>query len=116
MDRTVFAIQLASEMEADFKATVDAFQDAFEDFTKSRSELGLKRIEVWVQSTELGPLVIFVVEGEDLATYYTHIRTASGVDEWMRQSLERWALSQRDVEAGYRFPQSEPTFVWSVDS
>ena len=115
MDRIAFAYQLAPEHEVEFRATNEAFGDAFEDFAASRRELGLTRMEVWVQENPRGPIIIFVLEGQ-LESYFAHIRTASGVDEWMRQNIENWALSPGEAEAAYRYPQSEPVFVWSEDS
>ena len=114
MDRIAFGVQLASEHEAEFLATNEAFQDAFDDFAASRKELGLTRMEVWVQRAANGPLVIFVLEGE-LDSYFAYVRTASGVDEWMRQNIEQWALAKEDADAAYRYPQSEPAFVWALD-
>lgn len=114
MDRIAFAFQVAPEHEAEFRATNDAFQDAFDDFAASRRELGLSRMEVWVQPNPRGSIIIFVLEGR-LESYFTHVRTASGVDEWMRQNIESWELSPGEAEAAYRYPQSEPAFVWSLD-
>ena len=112
MDRIAFAVQLAADHDAEFRSTNEAFGDAFDDFVQSRRELGLTRMEVWVQPGAQGPLVIFVLEG-NLEQYFAHVRTASGVDEWMRQNMQRWALSKEDAEAVYRYPQSEPAFVWA---
>ena len=115
MGRVAFAVQVAPEHEAALQATNDAFKDAFDDFAASRKELGLTRMEVWVQSTSRGPLVIFVLEGE-LAEYFAHIRTASGVDEWMRQNIREWVLSAEDAEAAYQYPQSQAVFAWSLEA
>lgn len=114
MDRIAFAFQVAPDQEADFVATNEVFADAFNDFAASRQELGLTRMEVWVQPTARGPLVIFVLEGQ-LEEYFAHIRTTSGVDEWMREKIKGWAVSPEEADAAYRYPQSVPAWVWSLE-
>ena len=113
MEKVAFAVQVGPEHADDLRATSDAFKDAFDDFAASRKELGLTQMEVWLQSTTRGPLLVFVLEGK-LADYFAYIRTASGVDEWMRQNILDWSPSQEDAEAAYRYPQSEALFEWKL--
>ena len=113
MERVAFAVQVAPEHADELRATSEAFKDAFDDFAASRKELGLTQMEVWIQSTSRGPLLIFVLEGA-LADYFAHIRTASGVDEWMRQNIQEWSPSSEDAEAAYSYPQSESLFSWAL--
>ena len=113
MERVAFAVQVAPDHEDELRATSEAFKDAFDDFAASRRELGLTQMEVWVQSTSQGPLLIFVLEGA-LADYFAYISTASGIDEWMRQNIQAWSPSLEDAEAAYRYPQSESLFSWAL--
>ena len=114
MGRVAFAVQVTPDHEAELRSTADAFRDVFDEFAASRKELGLTRMEVWMQSTSRGPLLIFVLEGE-LAEYFAHISTASGVDEWMRQNIKEWSVSPEDAEAAYQYPQSQEMFAWSLE-
>ena len=111
MDRIAFAFQVAPEHEADFLATSEAFQDVFDDFAASRRDLGLTRMEVYAHPSTQGRMVVFVLEGQ-LESYFAHIRSASGVDEWMREKIIEWVGSESEVQRLYQCPQSEQLFAW----
>lgn len=113
MEKIAWAIRIAPDQEDDFRATVAAFREAFDDFAATRPELGLAAVDAWAQRDPAGTFLIVWAEG-DLATYFRQIGSSSGVDAWMKEKLEQW--SGGSVDHLYRYPQSEHLFSWASET
>lgn len=111
MDRMVYGFHVVPELVDDVRETAEIVRAAIADFARSRSELGLTELDVWLQSTPQGPLVIVGLGGE-LDGYFSRIRSDKGLDEWFREKIAQWVGSETEMERLYRYPQSKHLFTW----
>lgn len=115
MDRMVYGFHVSPDMVDDVRDTAEAVRAAIADFARSRSELGLTELDVWLQPTPEGPLVL-VGLGGDLNGYFGRIRSETGLDGWFREKIAQWIGSETEVERLYRYPQSEELFSWRSEA
>ena len=111
MARMVYGFHVSPEHVDDIRKTAEDVRAALADFTRSRADLGLTELDVWLQSTPEGPLVIVGLAG-DLDDYFGRIRLETGLDAWFREKISQWVGSEAEVETLYQYPQSEELFVW----
>lgn len=114
MERMAYAFHVLPDQVDDVRAAGRDIRFAAEDFGRSRKELGLSAISVWLQSSPQGPLVVLLVEG-DLERYFASARNEPGIDGWLREKILQWTGSAAEKAAVYAFPQSEQLFRWSID-
>jgi len=100
MKRIAWAFPIAAAREDDVRETAEEFRNAaFEDYARSRRDLGLERLDIWLQHTEGGPVVILLVEG-DLERYFAEVKRATGVDGWFGDKLREWGASSGRMSPG----------------
>jgi hypothetical protein len=115
MSRQAFAIPIAADQVDDVRRTAADLRDgAFEEYGRSRSEVGFTSVQIWLQETSRGHVIVIYADG-DVESAFPRIASDSGFDAWARQKLLQWAETPEDVERAYSFPQSEELLVWSLD-
>jgi hypothetical protein len=115
MSRLAFAIPIAADQVDDVRRTASDLRDsAFEEYGRSRNEVGFTSVEIWLQETSRGYLLVIYADG-DVERAFPRIATDSGFDAWARQKLLQWADTPEDVQRAYSFPQAEELLVWSVE-
>ncbi|MGH2805952.1 MAG: hypothetical protein ACRDKT_01630 [Actinomycetota bacterium] len=116
MARLAFAIPVTAGAVEDIRRTAAELRDdAFDEYGRSRKEVGFTSVEIWLQETSRGHLVVIYAEG-DIERAFPRIATDSGFDEWARQKLLQWAESAEDVQRAYSYPQSEELLVWRLEN
>jgi hypothetical protein len=114
MSRSAFAIPIAADQVEDLRKTAaDLREGALDEFGRNRAEAGLTTVEIWLQETSLGFILLVYTEG-DIERAFPQIASGSGFDAWARQKLLQWAERPEDVEHVYTLLPSEELIVWTV--
>ncbi len=111
--RIAYAFPIEEGQEDDVRRTAADIRAVFSEYGESRRALGLTALGVWLQTTDRGPLVIVLVEG-DLESYFEAIAADKGIDEYFRDKIRQWTGSDEEMEKVYRFPQSEALVWWNA--
>lgn len=110
-----FAIPVDADEVDDLRRTAaDLREGALDEYGRSRIEVGFTSVEIWLQETSIGHLLLIVVDG-DVEGAFPRIATESGFDGWARSKLLQWARSSDDVRRAYSYPQSEELLMWRVE-
>lgn len=113
-ERMVYAFRVTSGQEGEIRAAAADIRAIGEEYGRSREELGLTDISVWLQDGIEGPLVLLMVEG-DLERYFKAAGEDPGIDGWFREKIAEWTGSSAAAADVYAYPQSEELFRWSAD-
>jgi hypothetical protein len=115
MARQAFAIPIAADQVDDLRRTAaDIREGALDEFGRNRADVGLTTVEIWLQETSRGFMLLVYTEG-DLESAFPQIASGSGFDAWARQKLLQWAERPEDVERVYSMTPSDELIVWTVD-
>jgi hypothetical protein len=110
-----FAIPVSNEELNDLRRTAaELREDAFGEYGRSRTEVGFTSVEIWLQETSRGYLIVIFAEG-DIEAAFPRIASDSGFDAWARQKLLQWAEAPEDVQRAYSFPQAEELLRWRIE-
>ena len=110
-NRILCAFQIVPEEVDDVRATARVVLASSDDFGKTRAELGLTELRVWLQTNAQGSFMIVEVAG-DLENYFHRIRTDAGLDGYLRDKIAQWVGSAEQAERLYEYPDSEELFSW----